>query len=284
VTETLACATLVVRDYDEALEYFTGALGFELIEDEPRGEGKRWVVIRPPGSSGGARLLLARAARPEQERAVGNQTGGRVAFFLYTDDFDRSYEFMRSHGVRFVEEPRSEAYGKVVVFSDLYGNRWDLLEPRKPQSSVKVGSPMHIGVASDHAGFRYKMLVARHLRGLGHEVQDFGAWSEELVDYPGFIRPLANAVAAGTVDRGVVFGGSGNGEAMAANRVRGVRCAVSWDPESARLSRAHNDANVLSIGQRLVAEEQVCPMVDVWLATPFEGGRHVARIRKLDEA
>ena len=143
---------------------------------------------------------------------------------------------------------------------------------------------MRIGVASDHAGFRYKTLVAQHLRGLGYEVRDFGAWSEEPVDYPDVIRPLAIAVAEGTLDRGVVFGGSGNGEAMTANRVRGVRCAVSWDQESARLSRAHNDANVLAVGQRLVSEEQVLGIVDVWLATPFEGGRHVARIRKLDEA
>ena len=142
---------------------------------------------------------------------------------------------------------------------------------------------MRLGVASDHAGFRYKTLVAQHLRGLGHDVQDFGAWSEEPVDYPDFIRPLAVAVAGGSLERGVVFGGSGNGEAMTANRVRGVRCAVSWNPESARLSRAHNDANVLSIGQRLVPEELLLAMVDIWLATPFEGGRHLARIRKLDE-
>jgi ribose 5-phosphate isomerase B len=143
---------------------------------------------------------------------------------------------------------------------------------------------MRIGVASDHAGFRYKTLVAQHLRGLGHEVQDFGAVSEDPVDYPDIIRPLATAVAAGKLDRGVLFGGSGNGEAMTANRVRGVRCAVSWDQESARLSRAHNDANVLAVGQRLVSEDQVLGIVDVWLATPFEGGRHFARIRKLDEA
>jgi len=142
---------------------------------------------------------------------------------------------------------------------------------------------MRIGVASDHAGFRYKTLVAQHLRGLGHEVRDFGTNSEEPVDYPDFIRPLGLAVGRGELERGFVFGGSGNGEAMAANRCRGVRCAVAWDPESARLSRAHNDANVLSLGERLVPENQVVPMVDLWLATGFEGGRHVARIRKLDE-
>jgi ribose 5-phosphate isomerase B len=141
---------------------------------------------------------------------------------------------------------------------------------------------MRIGVASDHAGFRYKTLVAEHLRRLGHDVKDFGTDSEQPVDYPDFIRPLAVAVAQGELERGFVFGGSGNGEAITANRVRGVRCAVTWNEESARFSRAHNDANVLSFGQRLVPEDRLLPIVDLWLATPFEGGRHVARIRKLD--
>ncbi|MEO8483764.1 MAG: RpiB/LacA/LacB family sugar-phosphate isomerase [Acidobacteriota bacterium] len=142
---------------------------------------------------------------------------------------------------------------------------------------------MRIGVASDHAGFKDKGLVANHLRELGHEVVDFGTYSEVPVDYPDMIRPLAHAVAAGECERGIIFGGSGNGEAMAANRVPKVRCAVVWNLESARLSRAHNDANVLSIGQRLVPPEQVLPIVDLWLVAPFEGGRHLQRIRKLDE-
>jgi ribose 5-phosphate isomerase B len=142
---------------------------------------------------------------------------------------------------------------------------------------------MRIGVASDHAGFRYKTLIAEHLRQLGHVVEDFGTTSEIPVDYPDMIHPLAVSVAAGQCERGIVVGGSGNGEAMAANRVRGVRCAVAWSAESARLSRAHNDANVLSLGQRLVAEDQVLAIVDLWLSTPFEAGRHVARIRKLDQ-
>jgi ribose 5-phosphate isomerase B len=146
-----------------------------------------------------------------------------------------------------------------------------------------VSARVRIGVASDHAGFRYKTLVAGHLRDLGHEVEDFGAASEDPVDYPDFIRPLAIAVAEGKLERGFAFGGSGNGEAMTANRVRGVRCAVAWDLESARLSRAHNDANVLSMGQRLVPEGQLLAIVDLWLATAFEGGRHVGRIRKLDQ-
>jgi catechol 2,3-dioxygenase-like lactoylglutathione lyase family enzyme len=129
MAEALACVTLVVRDYDEAIEYFTGRLGFRLLEDSPQGPQKRWVVVGPAGSPG-ASLLLARAATPEQERCVGNQAGGRVGFFLRTDDFPRTYETMRARGVRFVEAPRSEPYGQVVVFEDLYGNRWDLLEWR----------------------------------------------------------------------------------------------------------------------------------------------------------
>jgi len=141
---------------------------------------------------------------------------------------------------------------------------------------------MRIGVASDHAGFRDKTLVAEHLRRLGHDVRDFGTMSEAPVDYPDLIRPLALAVANGECERGIIFGGSGNGEAMAANRVPKVRCAVTWNIESARLSRAHNDANVMSIGERLIPADQVIPIVDVWLTTPFEGGRHLARIRKLD--
>lgn len=142
---------------------------------------------------------------------------------------------------------------------------------------------MKIGVASDHAGYRYKTLVAEHLRDQGHEVVDFGTDSEESVDYPDFIRPAALAVAGGEVERSIIFGGSGNGEAMVANRVKGVRAAVVWHEESARLSRAHNDANVLSLGQRLVSEDLLISILDLWMSTPFEGGRHVARIRKIDE-
>jgi ribose 5-phosphate isomerase B len=142
---------------------------------------------------------------------------------------------------------------------------------------------MRIAVASDHAGFRYKEAVAAHLRALGHEVVDFGTDSEESVDYPRFIRPAALAVANGECGRGVIFGGSGNGEAMVANRVRGVRCAIVWSLDAARYARQHNDANVVSIGQRLVPEELLLPIIDTWLDTPFEGGRHVARIQQIDE-
>jgi ribose 5-phosphate isomerase B len=141
---------------------------------------------------------------------------------------------------------------------------------------------MRIAIGSDHAGFEYKEKLRRELADRGHQVTDFGTYSAEAVDYPRFIRPVALAVARGECDRGVVLGGSGNGEAMAANRVRGVRCSLCWSEESARLARAHNDANVLSIGQRLVPWETVLEILDAWLSTPFEGGRHQRRIALLD--
>jgi len=142
---------------------------------------------------------------------------------------------------------------------------------------------MRIAIASDHAGFRYKQRVREHLIGAGHEVEDFGTDSEDPCDYPAFIRPVAEAVAAGRFERGVVLGGSGNGEAMAANRVRGVRCSLCWDLPSARLARRHNNANVLSLGQRVISIATALEIVDVWLATPFDGGRHERRIRMIDE-
>ena len=141
---------------------------------------------------------------------------------------------------------------------------------------------MRIALASDHAGFRYKEIVARHLREQGHDVVDFGTHSEHPVDYPDMVIPAARAVAQGQCDRGVVFGGSGNGEAIAANRQRGVRCAVVWSEDTARLARSHNNANMISIGQRLLSEQQVLIFVDLWLSTPFDGGRHQVRIDKLD--
>jgi len=141
---------------------------------------------------------------------------------------------------------------------------------------------MRIAVASDHAGFKYKQLIARHLTELGHDVKDFGTFSEEPVDYPDFVRPAAEAVARGECERGVVLGGSGNGEAMAANRVKGVRCAYCFNEETARLGRMHNDANVISIGERIISAQMAIAIVNTWLETPFEGGRHVRRIQKLD--
>ncbi len=141
---------------------------------------------------------------------------------------------------------------------------------------------MKIAIGSDHAGFKYKEKIKLFLAGLGHSVEDFGTDSEEPVDYPLFIRPVALAVARGNADRGVVLGGSGNGEAMAANRVKGVRCALCWNVESARLGRQHNDANIISLGQRMITEEAALEIVRTWLETPFEGGRHLRRIQLLD--
>jgi uncharacterized glyoxalase superfamily protein PhnB len=126
----LAGISLVVNDYDEAIEFYTRKLSFTLLEDTRMSESKRWVVIAPPGSTG-CTLLLAKAANDAQKAAVGNQTGGRVFLFLHTDDFDRDYNQMQQAGIEFIESPRQEAYGKVVVFADLYGNRWDLIEPQK---------------------------------------------------------------------------------------------------------------------------------------------------------
>lgn len=141
---------------------------------------------------------------------------------------------------------------------------------------------MRIAIASDHAGFRYKLRIAEELASLGHEVVDFGADSEEHSDYPLFIRPAAEAVAAGDCERGIMLGGSGNGEAMVANRVRGVRCALCWSVEAAELGRRHNDANVISIGQRMVSLDLALAIVRTWLETPFDGGRHARRIAMLD--
>lgn len=124
--QSIGCVSLLVRDYGEAIKFYTEKLSLRVVENEPMGEGRRWVVLAPPGSSG-AKLLLSKAKNPEEEAAVGRQAGGRVFLFLHTDDFARDYQAMRARGVRFNEEPRSEAYGTVAVFEDLYGNKWDLL-------------------------------------------------------------------------------------------------------------------------------------------------------------
>ncbi|HLA11751.1 MAG TPA: ribose 5-phosphate isomerase B [Pyrinomonadaceae bacterium] len=141
---------------------------------------------------------------------------------------------------------------------------------------------MKIAVGSDHAGYRYKERLKGYLGGLRHEVLDFGTHSEEPVDYPLFVRPVAEAVARGVVERGLVVGGSGNGEAMAANRFKGVRCAVCWNVSTARLARQHNDANMISLGQRMMSLAQALEIVGVWLETEFEGDRHLRRIQLLD--
>ncbi len=125
----IALVTLVVDDYDEAIRFYTEALGFHLAEDAPRPDGSRWVVVEPGARNGGTALLLARAKGEAQRARIGDQTGGRVGFFLYTDDFARDHARMTAAGVTFLEEPRHEPYGSVAVFRDLYGNRWDLLQP-----------------------------------------------------------------------------------------------------------------------------------------------------------
>ncbi len=125
--DAIVSITFLVPDYDEAIAYFTQSLRFELLEDTPLGGGKRWVKVAPRG--GGASLLLAQASTPEQQAHIGNQTGGRVALFLHTHDFWDDYAHMQSHGVRFLEQPRQEPYGTVAVFADLYGNKWDLIQP-----------------------------------------------------------------------------------------------------------------------------------------------------------
>jgi len=130
MSQTIGYVALVVRDYDEALEYFIRVLGFELIEDTPLDDGKRWVLVTPRNSHGTC-LLLARAVTPEQSSRIGNQTGGRVFLFLHTDDFWRDYTSLTERGVRFQQPPRDESYGTVAVFEDLYGNRWDLLQLRQ---------------------------------------------------------------------------------------------------------------------------------------------------------
>src|SRR6266446_8092217 len=143
---------------------------------------------------------------------------------------------------------------------------------------------MKIAIGSDHAGFQYKEKIRDFLQGLGYSVTDFGTHSEEPVDYPLFIRPVAEAVARREFERGIVLGGSGNGEAIVANRIRGIRCAVCWNEESARLASQHNNANVISLGQRMVSIESALDIVLIWLATSFEGGRHQHRIDLIDLA
>lgn len=142
---------------------------------------------------------------------------------------------------------------------------------------------MKIALGTDHAGFEYKEALKQFLTSAGHEVVDFGCFSSESCDYPVFVRPAAESVAKGECDRAIVLGGSGNGEAMVANRVPGVRCALCWSEETAKLGRQHNDANALSLGSRQVSLELAKTIVQIWLETPFEGGRHVRRIAMIDQ-
>ena len=140
---------------------------------------------------------------------------------------------------------------------------------------------MKISIGSDHAGFEYKQALAEMLRTQGHDVIDCGTHSAESTDYPLWCIPAAEKVASGEAAKGIVIGGSGNGEAIAANKVKGIRCAIAWSEETARLGSQHNNANVLSIGERMVSLETAKRLVDTWLSTPFEGGRHVKRIEEL---
>jgi ribose 5-phosphate isomerase B len=142
---------------------------------------------------------------------------------------------------------------------------------------------MKIAIGSDHAGFRYKEQIKKFLNENGHEFHDFGTHSDDAVDYPLYIRPVAEAVARGEYDRGIILGGSGNGEAMVANRIPGIRCALCWNLESALFARKHNDSNMLSLGERMISPEQVLDIVKTWLETPFDGGRHLRRIKQIDQ-
>ena len=141
-----------------------------------------------------------------------------------------------------------------------------------------------IALGSDHAGFAYKEAIKAMLLEAGHTVRDYGTNSDAACDYPDFIRPVAEAVARGEFERGMVFGGSGNGEAIVANRVKGIRCGLCWNEQVAIWNRSHNDGNVLSIGQRTITVDEAKKIVNTWLATEFEGGRHLARIQKIDRA
>jgi ribose 5-phosphate isomerase B len=140
-----------------------------------------------------------------------------------------------------------------------------------------------IAIGSDHAGVAYKAALVQLLNELGHTVRDFGTDSEEAVDYPDYIRPVAEAVARGEYERGIILGGSGNGEQMVANKVRGIRCALCWNTTTARLARQHNDANMVSIGERVTGLETARDLVRVFLSTGFEGGRHQRRIDKIEQ-
>jgi len=138
-----------------------------------------------------------------------------------------------------------------------------------------------IALGSDHAGFSYKEAIKEHLQTKGYQTKDFGTFSVESVDYPDFIRPAADAVSQGLCDFGIVLGGSGNGEAIAANKVAGVRCALCWSVETAKLAKQHNNANVISIGERQISLELTLNIVDAWLESEFEAGRHLRRIEML---
>jgi len=140
-----------------------------------------------------------------------------------------------------------------------------------------------IAIASDHAGYRLKEVLKDYLCGKGHKFEDFGTDSDKPVDYPDYVHPAARSVAEGRNDLGIVLGGSGNGEAMVANKIRGVRCALCWDEKSVRLAKEHNNANMISIGARMVSQQEAIKIVAAWLNAEFEGGRHTRRIDKMEQ-
>jgi ribose 5-phosphate isomerase B len=172
----------------------------------------------------------------------------------------------------------------VILFAELGQPGIKLVSspPRNRRWDYAMPTLYTIAIGSDHAGYKYKEAIKAVLLSEGHTVRDFGTDSEASCDYPDFIRPVAQAVARGEVQRGIVLGGSGNGEAIVANRERGVRCGVCWTEQVAIWNRAHNDANCLSLGERTITLEQALAIVRTWLNTPFEGGRHIARIKKID--
>lgn len=141
---------------------------------------------------------------------------------------------------------------------------------------------MKLAMGSDHAGFRYKEMIKEHLQKQNIEVVDFGTFDAEPCDYPDFVRPAAEAVAAHEADAGIVLGGSGNGEAMVSNKVKGIRCAVCWSIETATWAKSHNDANMIAIGERTISREMALAVVDTWITTRFDGGRHKKRIDKIE--
>jgi len=141
---------------------------------------------------------------------------------------------------------------------------------------------MRIAIGSDHAGHKYKQMLQPLLTAWGHTVQDSGTHSEEAVDYPAYIRPVAEAVARGEYNRGIVLGGSGNGEAIVANKVPGIRCALCWTEDTARWAREHNDSNVLALGERTISADVAASIVRIWTETAFAGGRHARRVAQIE--
>ena len=147
-----------------------------------------------------------------------------------------------------------------------------------------IGDDMKkIALGSDHAGYKLKEIIKNHLKSKGYAVTDYGTDSDEPVDYPDFIRPTAEGVASGENDIGIVFGGSGNGEAMVANKVKRIRCALCWNEKSARLAKEHNNANMISLGERMISEKEAVRIVDTWLNAEFKRGRHLRRIQKIEK-